>query len=108
MTNDSLTTAVDPNQPAPPSDPQALQIALLERMVEQQAALLVAAQAQTRLMSQNGALSVKVADFKMPFGSMVNLFVMAVLAAIPAAIFVGLLWFIVFMFFGGILRAFLG
>ena len=100
MSDSSLVPAPIP-EPAPapslPEDSQARQIALLEKIVEQQAALLVAAQAQTRVMSKDGSMPVRVVDFHMRFWSIANLLVMSVLAAIPAGILIGLLWLVATM-----------
>lgn len=87
---DTNQTPVPVNPPALPEDPQARQIALLEKIVEQQAALLIATQAQTRLQSDNKmGMRVRVVDFGMPFFGMAGLFLQATLAAIPAAIIWG-------------------
>ncbi len=103
--------AIQSTTPAPapldglPTDQQARQIALLEKIVEQQAALLIATQAGNRPLTKDATMRVRVIDFGMGFWSLVNFFLTAVFAAIPAGVILGIFWIIVMLFFGGLLRA---
>jgi hypothetical protein len=92
-----------PTAPTLPDDPQARQIMLLERIVEQQANLLKAAELQIRILNE-GTVKTRVTDFGMPFFSMLGLFLEAAFASIPAAILIGILWVIVTVVLGVMFR----
>ena len=103
MTDANIVPASTP-EPALPADPQARQIALLEKIVEQQAKLLAGTELQIRILHEGGQKT-RVTDFGMPFFSMVGLFLEAAIAAIPAAIILGIGWFFVMLLFGGVFAA---
>lgn len=75
------------------ADQQALLTQLLQEQRAQRKALMDALE------------EIRVADFNMPFGSLVGFLVKASLAAIPASIILGILGFIVFAILGGGLLA---
>lgn len=88
-TNQSPVPAAS-TPPALPEDMQARQIALLEKIVEQQAKLLTAADLQIRLMHESG-VKARVTNIGLPFFSAVGLILELAIASIPVAIVWGII-----------------
>lgn len=87
-----------------PSSTPATSAALLDslnaiqRLQEQQAETLAQLTGQVNTIAKR---PLKVADFNMPFGSLVGFIVKIAIASIPAAIIIGVLYLVIFVTFGG-------
>lgn len=81
----------------------------LSAQTEKLEALLAAARATAAAPAQPGnqPLSVSLTSVDLSFGGLVGLWIKVMLASIPAALIVGVLWFIVFGLFSGTLMSLL-